>query len=153
MIRHRAIVGMQRDTLFMAALRAAVLLDRDETTVSFQAIHHLLKKPNVEAGLLQALETVAGRMICCADLINEFRQTYQEIDWKAHGRLVHLRNLGIAHLTRGQMSKSVTLKELRTIIRIIGRLATTLRKLCQSQIVFHDGTPEKYRDLAKRVIR
>ena len=57
---HQAVAGFHRDTLMMAALRAAILLDRDETMVSFQAIYHRLKVPHVEAGLLQALKDRYG---------------------------------------------------------------------------------------------
>ena len=62
-----------------------------------------------------------------------------------HGRLVHLRNRGIAHLTPEEMKNSVTMSELRTLVEIVSRLTATLQHLCQSQI-------DEYRDLAKKVI-
>jgi hypothetical protein len=115
-----------------------------------------LNVPDVEAGLLQALEDRYGEddiPPTRAELIKEFRQTYQEIDWKVHGRLVHFRNLGIAHLTPDKMFKSITLGELRTMIGIIGRLASTLRDLCRSPLAFHADLLDEYRDFAKKAIR
>lgn len=153
---HQAVAGFHRDTLLMAALRAAILLDADDRVVSFQAVYHRMKRPDVQAGLLQALEERHGSddmPPSRADLIEEFRQTYNEIDWKAHGRLKHLRNLGIAHLTPEKMFKSITLEELRTLVAIISQLATTLRDLCQSQLAFHADMLDEYRDLAKKAIR
>jgi hypothetical protein len=51
-----------------------------------------------------------------------------------HGRLVHLRNRGIAHLTPEEMKKSVTMSELRTLVEIVSRLTAILQHLCQSQM-------------------
>jgi hypothetical protein len=78
---------------------------------------------------------------------------YSKIDWGTHGRLTHLRNRGIAHLTPEEMEKSVTIEELRSLVAIISRLATTLRDLCQSQFAFHADMLEEYRDLARRAIK
>jgi hypothetical protein len=153
---HQAVVGFHRDTLLMAALRAAVLLDADDRVVSFQTVHHRLKRPSVQASLLQTLEERHGSVDIPpsrADLIEEFRQTYNKIDWKSHGRLTNLRNRGIAHLTPEKMLKSVTLNELRTLVAIISHLATTLRDLCQSQFAFHGDMQDEYRDLAKKAIK
>ena len=153
---HQAVVGFHRDTLLMAALRAAVLLDADQRVVSFQAVYHRLKTPSVQTGLLQVLEERHGSNDIPpsrTELIEEFRQTYNQIDWKVHGRLTHLRNRAIAHLTHEKMLKSVALGELRTLVAIISQLATTLRDLCQSQLAFHADMLKEYRELAKKVIR
>ena len=150
---HQAVAGFHRDTLLMAALRAAILLDADDSVVSFQAVYHRLKTPSVKAGLLQALEDRHGSddiPPSRAELIEEFRQTYNKIDWKAHGRLKHSRNRGIAHLTPEKMLKAVTLDELRTLVAIINHLATTLRDLCQSQFAFHADMLEEYRRRRRR---
>src|SRR5205823_1273332 len=131
---HQAVVGFHRDTLLMAALRATILLDANDSVVSFQAVYHRLRRPSAQAGLLQALEERHGSNDfppSRAELIKEFEQTYNKIDWKAHGRLKHLRNRGIAHLTPEKMLKSVTLDELRALVSIISHLATILRDLCQ----------------------
>src|SRR5260370_27671889 len=57
---HQAVVGFHRDTLLMAALRVAILLDANDSMVSFQSVYHRLKTPSVQAGLLQALEERHG---------------------------------------------------------------------------------------------
>jgi hypothetical protein len=54
------IAVLHRDALMMAALRVSILLDRDNQMVSFQAVHRLLKDPNVVTGLLQTLEDRHG---------------------------------------------------------------------------------------------
>jgi hypothetical protein len=145
---------LQRDALLMAALRVSVLLDRDD--VSFQSVHRLLKDPSVVAGLLQALEDRHGPDFVLPPsrtvLIEEFRQIYGEIDWKVHGRLVHLRNLGIAHLTPEDMTKSVTLDELRTMVEVVSRLTTNLQHLCQTQTAFQPDILNEYRELARKMM-
>ena len=91
----QAVSVLHRDALMMAALRVSILLDRDGRMLSFQSVHRLLKDPTVVAALLQALEDRHGAddlPPSRTDLIEEFRQIYAEIDWKMHGRLVHLRN-------------------------------------------------------------
>jgi hypothetical protein len=147
---------LHRDALMMAALRVSILLDRDGQMVSFQAIHRLLKDPSVVASLLQMLEDRHGSdddlPPSRTELIEEFRQAYRKIDWKVHGRLVHLRNLGIAHLTPEEMKNSVTMSELRTLVKIVGQLTATLQHLCQSQMAFSAHMLEEYRDLARKVI-
>lgn len=151
----QSIAVLHRDALMMAALRVSILLDRDDQMVSFQAVHRLLKDPTVVTGLLQTLEDRHGSDVLPSsrtELIEEFRQTYQKIDWKVHGRLVHLRNLGIAHLTPEEMKKSVTMSELRTLVEIVSRLTAILQHLCQSQMAFNAHMLEEYRDLAKKVI-
>jgi hypothetical protein len=152
----QAIWCFQRDGLLMAALPAALLLDADERVLSFQTVYHRLEKPDVQATLLQMLEGRHGPDDISpsrAELIEEFRGTYREIDWKAHGRLVHFRNRGIAHPTPEKMLKSITLVELRRLIEIISRLATTLQHLCQVQTAFHPDLLDEYRELAKRTFK
>jgi hypothetical protein len=60
------------------------------------------------------------------------------------------RNRGIAHLTPEKMLKSITLGELRALIAIISRLATTLQHLWQVQGAFRSDMLDEYRELAKR---
>ncbi|WMT71207.1 hypothetical protein [Bradyrhizobium sp. Ash2021] len=144
---------LHRDALMMVALRVSMLLDRDD--LSFQAVHRLLKDPEVVATLFQALEDRHGPDVLepsRTELIEEFRQIYGEIDWKVHGRLVHLRNLGIAHLTPEEMTKSISFAELRTLVGIVGRLAATLQHLCQTQTAFRTDMLDEYRDIARKTM-
>jgi len=124
--------------------------------LSFQSVHRLQKDSSVLAALLQALEDRRGPDVLLppsrTDLIEEFRQIYGEIDWKVHGRLVHLRNLGIAHLTPEEMTKSVTFNELRTLVQIISRLTSNLQHLCQTQTAFRPDMLNEYRNLARKAM-
>lgn len=141
---------LHRDGLMMAALRVSILLDRDD--LSFQAVHRLLKDPGVVAALLLALEDRHGPDVyepSLTETIEEFRKIYSEIDWKIHGRLVHLRNLGIAHLTPEDMTKSVTIDELRTMVEIVSRLAAILQRLCQTQTAFRTDILDEYRRMTR----
>jgi hypothetical protein len=146
---------LHRDALMMAALRVSILLDRDGQMLSFQSVHRLFKDPGVVAGLLQTLEERHGPDVLLpsrTDLIEEFRQIYGEIDWKMHGRLVHLRNLGIAHLTAQEMTKSVTFAELRIMVDIISRLTANLQHLCQTQTAFRLDILDEYRQMASKAM-
>jgi hypothetical protein len=146
---------LHSDALMMAALRVSILLDRDDQMLSFQSVHRLLKDPSVVAALLQALEDGHGPDVLLpsrTDLIEEFRQIYGEIDWKMHGRLVHLRNRGIAHLTPEEMTKSVTFAELRTMVEIMSRLTANLQHLCQTQTAFRPDILDEYRKLARKTM-
>jgi hypothetical protein len=147
---------LHRDALMMAVVRTCILLDRDDRMVSFQAIHRFMKESDVVASLLQALEDRHGYDLLPpsrVELIEEFRQTYSEIDWKVHGRLTHFRNRGIAHLTPEEMTASVTMAELRTLVQIVSRLTATLQHLCQTQTAFRADLLDEYRDQAQRAIK
>ena len=104
---------------------------------------------------MQALEERHGSDVLSPsrnELIEEFRQIYGAIDWKVHGRLVHLHNLGIAHLTPEEMTKSVTFTELRTMVEVIGRLTGNLQHLCQTQTAFRPDILNEYRNLARKAM-
>jgi hypothetical protein len=137
----------------MAALRAALLLDRDDTKVSFQTIHSRLKSKTVQSGLKEALGKKHGLNELFPpsrdELIANFLEAYSEIDWKVHGRLTHFRNLGIAHLTIQKMSKSITFDELRKLVSIISRLTAAVQQLCHTQTAFREWMLEDYREIAR----
>jgi len=146
---------LHRDALLMAALRVAVLLDADPRVVSFQTVYHALKEPAVQAALLQKLDANYPTDVFTPtrkDLIGRYIQTYGEIDWSVHGRLVHLRNLDIAHLTLDKLKKSITLSELRTMVEVVTRLASTMQHLFQTDTAFHGDMVEECRDQVKRVV-
>ena len=69
-----------------------------------------------------------------------------------HGRLVHLRNRGIAHLTPEEMKESVTMSELRTLVVIVGRRTATLQHLCQTQTAFRRDILDEYRETARKTM-
>lgn len=147
---------LQRDAALIAALRAVVLLENEANAVSFQAIYHGLNEPTVRGALLQELETRHGPDICPPsrqELIEDFLRTYLAIDWNVYGRLKHLRNLGIAHLKLDPQEKSITFPELRIIVGIVGRLASTLQQLLRIEMAAHDEMAEECRDQVKSVIK
>jgi hypothetical protein len=147
---------LHRDGLMMAVLRVSILLDRDDQMLSFQAVNRLLKDPGVVAALLLALEDRRGPDVFQPSrtaLVEEWRKIYSEIEWKVHGRLVHLRNRGIAHLTPEEMTKSVTIAEIRTLVGIVSRLTVTLQHLCQTETAFRIDILDEYRKLARETMR
>lgn len=152
--RHPAHV-LHRDTQLMAALRVAILLDADHNVVSFQTVYHGLKEPDVQAALLGELEKLQGPDVFATtrpERIEEFLMTYREIDWQVHSRLTHFRNLGIAHLATADVSKSVTIAELRTLVGIVSRLAATLQALIETKTAFHEGLGDECREEIERLI-
>lgn len=152
---HHPVSVLHRDALLMAASRVCILLDADPAAVSFQTVYHGLKEPAVQVTLLQALDAQRGPDVFTptrTDLIGTYLQTYREIDWNVHGRLVHLRNLGIAHLTVEQLKKSVTLPEFSTMVKVVTRLACTMQHLLQTDTAFHGNMVEECSDQVKRVV-
>jgi hypothetical protein len=152
----QAAAGFQDGTLMIAALRAALLLDRDETKVSFQTIYSRLKSTAVQGALKQSLSKKHGLDEFFPpsrdELIASFLEAYSEIDWEVHGRLTHFRNLGIAHLTIAKMSKSITFEELRTFVSIISRLTLAIQQLCHTPTAFREWMLDDYRDIARKAI-
>lgn len=152
----QAAAGFQDGTLMMAALRTALLLDRDNTKVSFQTIHRRLKSKVVQSGLKELLNEKHGPGDIFPpsrdELIADFLKIYSEINWKVHGRLTHFRNLGIAHLTIEKMTKSVTLDELRKLVSIISRLTAVVQQLCHTPTAFREWMLEDYREIAHKAM-
>ena len=152
----QAAAGFQDGTLMMAALRVALLLDRDETKVSFQTINVRLKSKPVQAALKQALDKKYGFdepfPPSRDELIASFFDLYSEINWAVHSRLTHFRNMGIAHLTVERMTKSITFDELREFVSIISRLASVLQQLCHTPTAFRESMLEDYRDIARKTL-
>ena len=152
----QAAAGFQDGTLMMAALRATLLLDRDETKVSFQTIQRRLKSELVQDDLKKSLAKAHGPDDVFPpsrdELIAIFLTIYSEIDWKAHSRLTYFRNLGIAHLTVEKMNKSITFDELRTFVSIISRLAKVVQDLCHTQTAFREWMLDDYREIARNAI-
>ncbi|MES5485956.1 hypothetical protein QMZ05_24650 [Bradyrhizobium sp. INPA03-11B] len=151
----QAVSVLHRDTLLMAALRVAILLDADRNVVSLQTVYHSLMEPDVRTALLQELETRRGPDVFSpsrAERIDGYLRTYREIDWNVHGRLTHFRNLGIAHLTLTQLTKSITIAELRTLVAIVARLANALQNLAGTETAFREDMAKECRDEVERLI-
>jgi hypothetical protein len=109
--------------------------------VSFQTLYHKLKSETVAASILEELddnEFSTSRTIELAnDAIQLFLRTYRSIDWQdLHGRLVHFRNRGVAHLTPHKIEKRVTYAELKSL-----SLAVTIMGECMEPFAKGDDIP------------
>ena len=90
--------------------RLSLLLDSNSKQVSFQTLYHKLQSEPVAASLLKELDdneiSTARTVELANDAIQLFLRTYRSIDWQdLHGRLVHFRNRGVAHLTPHKIEK------------------------------------------------
>lgn len=112
----------------MTVVRICALLDRDERVISYQSVYRCLERDEITDALVRRL---------CDDppfhveddvrrSINHFLRVYRAIDWKLHGRLINLRNFGIAHLCSGRSMGEITLDELGNIVRVVKDLAECL---------------------------
>ena len=129
---------------------------KNRRVVSFQKVYDRLEKPSVREGLLRALEERHGPDVFSpsrTEHIEEFLQTYNQINCDAYGRLKNLRDRGIAHMTPEEMLETVTLDEIRTMVGIVRQLASTLRNLCPSQIVLRADMLDTIATLRKRRLR
>ncbi|MCK1348635.1 hypothetical protein IVB16_38885 (plasmid) [Bradyrhizobium sp. 183] len=146
---------LQRDAMLMAVTRVVILLDRSKGAVSFQTLYHQLKEPEVQAGVLAAVEERRGPELLepeRANRIAEFLAAYRTIDWGMHGRLKHFRNLDIAHLREQARSKSITMQELRTLVGVVTSLAVSLQALLQTGVPFHSHLAEEARNEVEGVV-
>ena len=100
--------------------RLSLLLDRDPKLVSFQTLYTKLQSETVVTLLLKRLDdnefSISRTAELAKDSVQCFLQTYRSIDWRGlHGRLVHFRNRGVAHLTPQKIEKRVSYAELKTL--------------------------------------
>lgn len=114
----------------MTVVRVHALLDRDDRMVTYQTVHRCLKRPEVLDALVQRMcdDPLQSRHIedDVRYSINQFCSVYGTINWELHGRLTHLRNQGIAHLSRGHQVKTITQDELRGLVLLVKNLAECL---------------------------
>lgn len=122
-IRH--LIGRIRDECaLMAVVRVSALFDRDENNVSFQNVHRLMKFEDVREELtfryIQAEpSSLHGKYRSeIIGFMDGFYEAYAKIDWKAHGRLVKMRNIGIAHISFQDASPDLTYGDVRDLIGI-----------------------------------
>lgn len=107
------------ECVLITALRVYALFDADHSKVSFQRVHRHLKRPEVRMDLAQRAAGWGGgpsseyQATEISSRIDLFRETYSGIDWKAHGRLMRLRNIDIAHVTEQKVQDSITYAELQ----------------------------------------
>jgi hypothetical protein len=139
--RREIAAGYRGDCAFNLVTRLSLLLDSNLSQVSFQTLYHKLKSETVAASILKELddnEFSTSRTIELAkDAIQLFLRTYRSIDWQdLHGRLVHFRNRGVAHLTPHKIEKRVTYAELKSL-----SLAVTIMGECMEPFAKGDDIP------------
>ena len=120
------------ECVMMTALRVYALFDSNLSKVSFQRVNKHLKREDVRTDLCQRAAgwgdgiTSPVRSAEIERHILRFRQTYAETDWEAHGRLMSLRNINIAHLTEEEVKDSITYAELERFVALACRLVADL---------------------------
>jgi hypothetical protein len=102
--------GYRGDCAFTAVSRLSLLLDRDPKLVSFQTLYAKLRSETAVTLLLKRLDedefSTSRTAELAGDAVQLFLRTYRSIDWQdLHGRLVHFRNRGVAHLTPQKIEK------------------------------------------------
>jgi hypothetical protein len=150
--------GYRGDTIAMTAVRLALLLDRDPRTVSFQSVYRRLERQDV-------VEALVNR-ICCESLLASvlsdriednarssvvrFLSTYRAIDWRdVHGRLVHFRNRGLAHLTPEAIEKRITYAEIRSLVHSVTLLGECVMPFDPTGVPLRDDEIADWSDRAK----
>jgi hypothetical protein len=102
--------------------RLALLLDADPKLISFQSMYARLKCDATVSVLTERLKAEALIHKAVVDnaeySIRRFSEIYRSLDGQdLHGRLVHFRNRGVAHLTPEKISKRVSYAELKGYCR------------------------------------
>jgi len=114
----------------IAVVRLSLLLDRDCRAISFQNVQKRLKMSEVVEALVAHVRDDPFQSEHAGDhvrqQIEQFLNVYQGIDWKLHSRLTHLRNLGVAHLSKGRLTKTISRSELGSVVGLVRRLAECL---------------------------
>jgi hypothetical protein len=99
--------GYLNNCTLLLVIRLALLLDADQNVVSFQSVYRHFTRPKVTDALIRRVcastrnsflfQNRTGRNIRSS--VERFLDTYRAMAWDLHGRLMHFRNLGVAHLT------------------------------------------------------
>ena len=121
------VVGIySSESALMAVLRVYALFDRDPSKVSYQRVHAYLKRDDVKEELCRraAANLVPSERV--GELIHLFRETYGLMKWEVHGRLMHLRNVGLAHLTEQDVRRGITFDELERLVTLACHLCKDL---------------------------
>jgi hypothetical protein len=121
------------ESALMAALRLYALFDSDERMVSYQGINRSLKRVDVREEVLRRSRSNGLAPDEARALISSFEQTYHSLDWQAHGQLMRLRNIGLAHLTERELQSSISYAALRALGHSACLLCRDLELLARGQ--------------------
>jgi hypothetical protein len=132
--------GYDNDCALMVVVRLYLLLDGDPKKVSFQRVYRHLKRSEVVTALRRRVR-VGLRVPIYPNIrpsVRCFLKVYRAIDWEVHGRLLHFRNLGVAHLTSQDLKKQITSLELRRLVRSVVRMAECLEPFAPNEILLQE---------------
>jgi hypothetical protein len=142
--------GYRGDCAFNLVTRLFLLLDRNPKQVSFQTLYTRLKSEAVVSLLLERLDEAE---LWTSDLANEtiqrFLRTYRSIDWEdLHGRLIHFRNRGVAHLTPQKIEQRVTYTELKTLTLAVATMGECMEPFAKDRALLQEDEINERSDLA-----
>jgi hypothetical protein len=145
--------GYRGDCAFTAVTRLALLLDRDPKLVSFQTLYTKLQTDAVVTSLLKRLDedefSTSSATERANDAVQRFLRTYRAIDWQdLHGRLVHFRNRGVAHLTPQKIEKRVTYAELKTLSLAVAIMGECMEPFAKGGVPLHEEEIKEWSDRA-----
>jgi hypothetical protein len=158
----REIVEAYRaETAMMTVVRLCALLDREDKNVSYQRVHDLLKLPDVVEDLVARVKRATVGFLSeqvefkSRQGIADFGQAYSAIFNSPpglHGRLVHFRNHGVAHLSETELTKRITHDELGFLVGKVMEMTNALGKFAPTEVVFHGDEAEEYADQAEELM-
>jgi hypothetical protein len=145
--------GYRGDCAFTAVSRLSLLLDRDPKLVSFQTLYAKLRSETVVTLLLKRLDedefSTSRTAELAGDAVQLFLRTYRSIDWQdLHGRLIHFRNRGVAHLTPHKIEKRVTYAELKTLSLAVATMGECMEPFAKGEIPLREDQIKEYSDRA-----
>ena len=133
--------------------RLSLLLDRDPKLVSFQTLYTKLQSETVVTLLLKRLDdnefSISRTAELAKDSVQCFLQTYRSIDWRGlHGRLVHFRNRGVAHLTPQKIEKRVSYAELKTLSLAVAIMGECMVPFAKDDVPVREDEIKEWSDRA-----
>lgn len=150
------IAGYRGDCTLIVASRLTLLLDPDNSMVSFQTLYHRLKNPETVELLVhqRSSESILPeqREESLRGAIDRFLVTYRAIDWKdLHGRLVHFRNRGVAHLTPDKIEKRVKYSEIEKLAFAVAIMGECMSPLASNDVPVRADEIEEWSERARKV--
>jgi hypothetical protein len=114
------------EAVWMAAIRITALFENSNNNITFQWINRTISDDAVveELCAIAASHNVEARE--AKRIIRKYVKTYREVDWTSYGGLKSLRNLTLAHVTRSSPNRSLTFRQLRTLMNLACKLSWCL---------------------------
>jgi hypothetical protein len=142
----------------MTVIRLALLLDADPKVVSFQSVYKCLQRREVVNALTRRFcvesQFPAHTQGNIRHSVNRFLDTYKAIDWAdLHGRLMHFRNRGVAHLDPREIESRITNDEVRSLVYSVTILGECLEPFAPNVVPVRQDEIEDWGDRAAAVWR